>query len=102
MGNPRTIHILEDIRKYHKHNIMFLKETMNDVEYVQNVSKRLHYTHNFVLPANGRSGGPGIFYDDEVSYDFVGPPSTYLIDIMVSDGSLSFWLTYVYGNPRRK
>lgn len=102
LGNLLTIHILEDIRKYHKPNIMFLIETMHDVDYVQGISKRLNYAHSFVLPSNGLSGGLGIFLDDEVTCDIVGSPSTYYTNVYVSDGTDGFWLSYAYGHPRRQ
>lgn len=49
LGNPLTIRYLENIRKQYKPNIMFLEETKNNVEYVQNIDVKLNYAHCFAL-----------------------------------------------------
>lgn len=102
LGNPLTIRYLEDIRNQYNSDIMFLIETKNNVKYVQNISRRLSYPHCFVLPAEGLSGGLGIFWKDEIRCDFVRPPTLHYTYIYIYEGAEVFCLTYVYGNPRRQ
>ncbi|XP_010481107.1 PREDICTED: uncharacterized protein LOC104759943 [Camelina sativa] len=101
--NPLTIPYLKDIRKSTKPDILFLVETKNGFQYVNNLGRELAYPNSFILPSEGSSGGMAIFWNDAVKVDFVDTPSLNYTDLYISEpGSPTFLITYVYGDPDYK
>ncbi|KAG7557763.1 Zinc knuckle CX2CX4HX4C [Arabidopsis suecica] len=47
-------------------------------------------------------GGLAIFWKDAVKCDFLDTPTLYYTDMYISEGSTTFCLSYIYGNPERK
>ena len=55
-----------------------------------------------MVSPDGLSGGLAIFWRDTVDCDFRSTPTLYYTDVYITEGSTTFCLTYVYGNPERK
>lgn len=99
LGSPLTVPYLQDIRKVHKPDIIFLIETKNVDNVVYKLVKDLGYEHSFVVSAKGSSGGLGIMWNDRVKINFLGNPTLNATDMYVVDGCNVFCLTYIYGHP---
>ncbi|KAF8080915.1 hypothetical protein N665_0914s0003 [Sinapis alba] len=102
LRNPLTIPYLRDINRKYKIDILFLVETKNKDSFVQSLGKELQYPHSFVISPEGLGGGLAIFWRDTIECNFFRTPTLYQTDILVTEGSSTFCLTYVYGNPQRQ
>ncbi|CAE6215989.1 unnamed protein product [Arabidopsis arenosa] len=91
-----------DINRRHKLDIMFLVETKNKDSFVRNLCKDLQFDHHFLVSPDGLSGGLAIFWRNTVKCDFISTPTLYCTDMYITEGSTTFCLTYIYGNPERK
>ncbi|CAE6132178.1 unnamed protein product [Arabidopsis arenosa] len=102
LRNPLTIPYLKDINRKYKIDILFLVETKNKDNYVQQLGKELLFDHHFLVSPDGLSGGLAIFWKDSVQCEFLDSPTLHYTDMYISEGSITFCLSYVYGNPERK
>ncbi|CAL9224802.1 unnamed protein product, partial [Arabidopsis halleri] len=73
------------------------KRKVEDLASEDNVSTTRRKIHE-----DGLSGGLAIFWKDTVKCDFLSYPTLNYTDIYVSEGPVTFCLTYVYGNPERQ
>ena len=64
------------------------------------MKKTLGYDNAFAVSSNGRSGGLGIFWNNNISVSLL-PYSQYHIDAIVTEGDTDPWrLTCVYGEAQ--
>ena len=73
---------------------------------VEGLKTTLGFDNSFAVSSSGRSGGLGIFWNNEIKLDLL-PYSQYHIDCIITEGSNDPWrLTCVYGeahtNERHK
>lgn len=94
-----TIPHLKDIRNSYKPDVMLLVETKNVDKVVHKLAKDLGYRNVRVVSAVGSSGGAAFFWNDGVKISFLNNPNLYCTDMCVEDGTKTFWLSYIYGNP---
>lgn len=99
LRSPLTIPHLKDIKKSYNPDVMLLVETKNVDSLVQDLARDLGYKNFFVIPAKGSSGGAAFFWNDGVGLSFLGNPSLYNTDMCIQEGTNTFWLSYIYGNP---
>lgn len=99
LRSPLTIPHLKDIKRSYNPDIMLLVETKNVDTVVQDLAKDLGYKNFLVILANDSSGGAAFFWNDGVGLSFLGNPSLYNTDMCVQEGTNTFWLSYIYGNP---
>ncbi|XP_020873965.1 uncharacterized protein LOC110226467 isoform X2 [Arabidopsis lyrata subsp. lyrata] len=102
LRNPLTIPYLKDINRKFKIDIMFLVETKNKDNYVQNLGVDLHFDHQILVSPDGLSGGLAIFWRNIVACELLSDPTLNYTDMYIIEGPTTFCLTYVYGNPERK
>ncbi|CAE6123705.1 unnamed protein product [Arabidopsis arenosa] len=91
----------EDITYTYRPDILFLVETKNKDSFVEKLGADLQFPHHFLVSPDGLSGGLAIFWQDSVKCDFLGTPTLHFTDLIVSEGPISFCVTYIYGNPVR-
>ncbi|CAE6073922.1 unnamed protein product [Arabidopsis arenosa] len=82
-------------------DIMFLVETKNKDSYVEKLGADLHFPHHLLVSPDGLNGGLAIFWQDSVKCDFLDTPTLHYTNLIVSEGPISFYVTYIYGNPVR-
>lgn len=102
LGSPLTIPHLKDIRRQYNPDIMLLVETKNVNSLVQSLATELGYGNVKIVPACGSSGGAAIFWNNRVKISFLNDPILYHTNMCVEDGTKTFWLSYIYGNPVTK
>jgi hypothetical protein len=67
---------------------------------VEGLKKTLGYANAFAVSSNGRSGGLGIFWNNNISVTLL-PYSQYHIDAIITEGDTDPWrLTCVYGEAQ--
>lgn len=78
-----------------------ISETRKGKARVENLKSRLGFDRSFVVASSGRSGGLGIFWDDEIKLEVKGS-SMYHIDCVVSGLGNDPWrmTTSVYGDAQ--
>jgi hypothetical protein len=67
---------------------------------VENLSRSLGYDKSFAISSSGRSGGLGLFWNNEIKIEVL-PYSQYHLDVIVSEQGQENWrLTVVYGEAQ--
>lgn len=96
-GNDTDRHLRALRRKYFP-DLLFLMETKQKFEYISGLRKRLGYDHVITVEPVGLSGGLAVMWKD--SYQVVVLSSDKrIIDLKVTCGASSFFLSCVYGDP---
>ncbi|KAH0868705.1 hypothetical protein HID58_075727, partial [Brassica napus] len=72
--------------------------TKNVISLVQSLASELGYWNVKIVPAFG-SSGVAMFWSDRVKISFLNDHTLYCTNMCVEDGTNTFWLTYIYGNP---
>lgn len=102
LGGDLTIPHLKDIRKSHNPDVILLVETKHVDSYVKQLAKDLGYQNVFVVSANGSSGGVAVFWSERVRITMLDNPTLYCTNMCIQDGTNTFWMSYIYGNPVAK
>uniref|UniRef100_A0A8R7UTA1 Endonuclease/exonuclease/phosphatase domain-containing protein n=1 Tax=Triticum urartu TaxID=4572 RepID=A0A8R7UTA1_TRIUA len=75
-------------------------ETQVERTRVESLAGSIGFTNSFAVSSSGRSGGLGIFWNDETKVEVNGY-SEYHIDVLVDDlMDTRIWLTFVYGEAQ--
>jgi exonuclease III len=100
IGMAVTIRELRDIVRRHAPSIFCVVETQVHKSRVEGLAHTLGYDRAFAVSSSGRSGGLGIFWNNEINIEIL-PYSQYHIDVVVSSPSMEPWrLTCVYGEAQ--
>lgn len=75
-------------------------ETKQQFEYVNGLKKTLGYDQLVTVEPEGLSGGLAVLWKDSYQVDVISKDKR-IIDLKVTIGSTSFFLSCVYGNPVR-
>lgn len=102
LGGDLTIPHLKDIRRSQNPDVILLVETKHVNSYVRQVAKELGYQNTFFVPAHGSSGGAAVFWNERVRISLLDNPTLYCTNMRVEDGTNTFWMSYIYGNPVAK
>jgi exonuclease III len=101
IGNSATVRELHDLAKEYAPSVVFILETQIAKSQVENLRYFLGYDNSFAVNSNGRSGGLGIFWNNEVLLK-ITQYSQYHIDMEICDNSKGPWrLTFIYGEVNR-
>lgn len=71
-GNPATVHELCELAKRVTPTVLCIVETQIDRVRVENFKKKLGYNKIYAVSSEGRSGGLGIFWNDEINLQVFG------------------------------
>lgn len=97
-GSTETVQKIREYRRKYFPDFLFFMETKQKWEYVNGLRKSLGYDKVFTVEPEGLSGGLAVMWKD--SYQVVVLSSDKrIIDLRISIGSTSFFLTLVYGDP---
>lgn len=103
-GSTETVQVIREVRRLHFPDFVFLMETKQKFEYVSGLQKSLGYDKLFTVEPVGLSGGLAVMWKDNYNVEILSSDKR-IIDMKASYGSLSFFLSCVYGDPvvaRRK
>ena len=99
-GKPATVHELRDLSKQHAPSIVCILESQIEGLRVVNLVGTLGYDKSFAVSSSGRSGGLGIFWNDEIKVEVNGY-SEYHIDIAVEElVNIPTRITFIYGEAQ--
>jgi len=100
LGNPSTVKELCDLAKKFGPSILCVLETQVHKSHVEVLKSTLGFDNAFAVSSSGRSGGLGIFWNNDKKIEFL-PYSQYHIDAIVSEAGGDPWrLTCVYGEAQ--
>lgn len=107
LGNPSTVKELRDLAKNFSLSILCVLETQVHVTchvsilcMLEGLESTLGFDDAFAVSSSGRSGGLGIFWNNEIKIKIL-PYSQYHIDAIVTEVGGDPWrLTCVYGEAR--
>jgi hypothetical protein len=99
LGNPSTVKELRDLVKNFSLSMLCVLETQVHMSRV-GLESTLGFDDAFAVSSSGRSGGLGIFWNNEIKIEIL-PYSQYHIDAFVTEVGGDPWrLTCVYGEAR--
>jgi hypothetical protein len=81
--------------------IVFISETRQQRDRVSNLRHKTDFKNAFVVDGQGKGGGLGLFWDDEIKLQVLSY-GMHHIDTVISDADhhASWRATFVYGEPR--
>lgn len=81
-------------------SILCILETQIEGSRVENLAGSLGFNKSYVVSSSGRSGGLGVFWNDEINLEIVGY-SQYHIDTLITDlVDIRTRVTFVYGEAQ--
>ena len=101
MGSNWTISYLREIWYKHKPDFLFLSETKQALEFVQNFQAHIGFDNLVTVDPVGRSGGLALFYNNEYQVKILYS-SNRMIDVEAVALGKVVYLTFVYGDPVQK
>lgn len=93
----RLIHYLREIWQKHKPDFLFLSETKQELEFVQDFQSHFGYDNLVTVDPIGRSGGLALFYNNEYQVKILYS-SNIMIDVKAVALGKRIFMTFVYGN----
>jgi hypothetical protein len=97
LGGSAEVRELRDLAKCYTLSIVFVVETQLHKTRVESLSRTLRFDKAFAISSSGRSGGLGVFWNNEMKIDIL-PYSQYHLDEVVTEQGKEPWrLTVVYG-----
>ncbi|XP_010451797.1 PREDICTED: uncharacterized protein LOC104733977 [Camelina sativa] len=100
MGSTSAVRRLKEMLREHFPDFLFLLETKNSSDHVLGVKDWLGYDQVHIVDPVGLSGGLALFWKDSYQVEVLVADSR-IVDTKVTKGSISFYITYVYGDPVR-
>ena len=101
IGNPATVKELRDLAKDYAPSVMFIMETQISKYRVENLRYTLSFDNSFAVNSSGRSGGLGLFWNNDVLLS-IQKYSNYHIDTIISEhGKEPRRMSFIYGEPNR-
>ena len=98
MGSNYTISYLRDIWHKHKPAFLFLSETKQQFDFVQNFQFHFGYKHLHTVDPIGKSGGLALYYDHDSPVSIIYS-SNRIIDIETTYKGKTIFISFVYGDP---
>jgi exonuclease III len=100
VGMAATIRELRDFARRYAPSVLCVVETQLHKSRVEGLASTLGYDRAFAISSSGRSGGIGIFWNNEINIEIL-PYSQYHLDAIVSSDLMESWrLTCVYGEAQ--
>ncbi|XP_010513742.1 PREDICTED: uncharacterized protein LOC104789794 [Camelina sativa] len=98
LGGTLTIPYLREMRRLHFPDFLFLLETKNSRDYVVKLQRSLGYEYSHIVDPVGLSGGLALFWKPSYEVEVISADHR-IIDVKAKLGSLSFYVSCVYGDP---
>ena len=99
-GKPTTVRELRDLAKQFAPSILCILETQVERTRVESLAGSIGFTNSFAVSSSGRSGGLGIFWNEEIKLEVLGY-SEYHIDVSVEQMvETKTRITFVYGEAQ--
>lgn len=98
LGGTLTVPILKEMRREHFPDFLFLLETKNSRNHVLKVQQWMGYDKSHIVDPVGLSGGLALFWKSSYEVQVINSDQR-IIDCKVKLGSLSFFISCVYGDP---
>ncbi|KAL0751744.1 hypothetical protein Bca101_033747 [Brassica carinata] len=99
-GNTETIQRLRELRRKYFPDLLFLMETKQKSAYIIGLKDILGYDKVFTVEPVGLSGRLALFWKTSLDVDILSANKR-IIDLKVKIGSLSFYVSCMYGDPIR-
>jgi hypothetical protein len=100
VGNASTVRELKDFVVKFAPSILCIQETQISRIRVEALASSFGFDQAFAVDSDGRSGGLGIYWNNDVTIDVLGY-SQYHIDVSVTGiGEIPWRLTSVYGEAQ--
>lgn len=100
VGNTLTVRHLRDIYGQYIPEVVFLNETKNGRDYLENLCSNMRYFNLWTVDPVGIGGGLALLWKEEVKV-FVLSSNSRMIDTQITWKGKSLFLTGVYGDPVR-
>ena len=97
-GSKWTISYLREIWHKHKPDFLFLSETKQDQEFMQDFQAHFGYDNLVTVDPIGRSGGLALYYNNEFEVT-ISYTSNRMIDVEAVALGRRVYITFVYGDP---
>lgn len=98
MGNPWTVHRLQEICKKVDPDVIFLSETKNPHRVVQEKLRKLGYTNLKTISPHGVAGGGlAILWKEWLNLEIISSCKSYLDTRITYEGIVSY-ATFIYGD----
>lgn len=102
LGKARTVHILRDLVKSQKPDLLFLSETLVERNKIEVLASTLGFANFFSVDRQGRGGGLAVFWKHNIIGAVVDSSFNH-IDIVIKERHNTSWrLTCFYGFPERE
>ncbi|KAJ4832726.1 hypothetical protein Tsubulata_022476 [Turnera subulata] len=102
LGPPLTVSTLRELKCKHRPSIMFLMETKQDRNYLENLRFTLGYQHACYVDGVNTAGGLALWWLDSVHLQVLGK-CTHFFDVVIQGlvTNEQWHATFVYGDPYR-
>ena len=97
-GSTETVQFLRALRRKYYPDLVFLMETKQKYDYIVGLKKQLGYDHVFTVEPEGLSGGLALLWKDNFQVSVLSSDKR-IIDLKVTVGSTSCYISCVYGDP---
>ena len=99
-GKPATVRELRDLTRQLAPSVLCIVETQIEGSRVENLAGSLVFKNSFAVNSYGRSGGLGVFWNDEIKL-VVDGYSKYHINVVIDDlAHVKSRVTFVYGEAQ--
>jgi hypothetical protein len=100
LGGATIVRELRDLAKWHTPSLLFVVETQLQDKRVESLSRSLGFDKCFAISISGRSGGLGLYWNNEIKVKVL-PYSQYHIDTIITEQGREPWrLNVVYGEAK--
>jgi exonuclease III len=90
LGTATTINELRDFAREHAPSVLCVVETQLPKQRVEGLARTLGYDRSFAISSSGRSGGIGIFWNNDLRIEIL-PYSQCTLDAIVSLPNTDPW-----------
>ena len=87
LGADPTIHELRDFARDHAPSILCVVETQLHKSRVERLARTLGFDQSFAVSSSGRSGGIGMFWNNNINVEIL-PYSQYHLDVVISSSDM--------------
>ena len=85
LGSDATVREVSDLARRFKPTVLCVLETQLHKNRVEGLARRLGFDRSFAVSSSGRSGGLGIFWNNEIKLEIL-PYSQYHLDAIITEG----------------